>query len=198
MKDEAKPPKVVTVIGAGALGSHLVPLLRNTGAKIRVCDFDRVENKNTQSQFHGRTHVGTLKVLGLKQTVSLLWNMKIEALSSRLTDVNTKEILGGSDLLVDCVDNAKTRRLIQSFAKANSVPCVHGGLDQEGTFGRVCWTEGFVVDEEPAEGAGTCEDGEHLGFISITASFLAKVVIEFLKSGKKMGFSVTPAGAVRT
>ena len=46
--------KAVIVVGVGALGSHVVQLLRNADATIRVIDFDKVEQKNVASQFHGK------------------------------------------------------------------------------------------------------------------------------------------------
>jgi hypothetical protein len=60
-------------------------------------------------------------------------------------------------------------------------------------FGRAIWDEDFVIDEA-ATGAVTCEDGEFLPFINLTATYLALAVQRFLAKGKKIGFSISPSG----
>jgi len=190
--------KIVTIVGVGALGSHLVPLLRNVGAQLRVVDFDRVEQKNTQSQFHAKSSVGKTKVLALQQAVQFFWGLKVETVPHKLVESNSKEVLGKSDLLIDCLDNGAARRVVQGFARANSIPCLHGALAANGGFGRVVWDENFVIDDESGTGAATCEDGAHLPFISITSSYLAHSAKEYLVHGRKIGFQVMPTGAIST
>lgn len=190
--------KNVVVVGVGALGSHLVPLLRNLDATVKVVDFDRVETKNTMSQFHAKTSVGKSKVQALQATMQFLWGVKLQGIPHKLTTDNQEQLLGGSDLLVDCLDNGPSRRLVQDYAKRKGVPCLHGALAADGSFGRVVWTESFTIDEAPGVGTPTCENGEHLAFISIVASYLAQVTSSFLATGNKLGYSIHAGGAVRT
>ena len=65
--------KIVTIVGVGALGSHLVQFLRSEDVTINVIDFDRVEQKNTQSQFHSKPSVGKMKASALKQSMQFLY-----------------------------------------------------------------------------------------------------------------------------
>ena len=44
--------KTVVIVGVGALGSHVALLGRNWGVQLKLVDFDRIEQKNTQAQFH--------------------------------------------------------------------------------------------------------------------------------------------------
>ena len=44
----------IVVVGVGALGSHLLLAARNVPAEWKIVDFDSVEMKNIQSQFHTR------------------------------------------------------------------------------------------------------------------------------------------------
>ncbi len=191
--------KNVVIVGVGALGSHLVQLLRSTGASLKVIDFDKVEQKNVLSQFHGKTSVGKSKVVGLQQTMNFLFGYKVDGTSARLTKDNVEVLLGKADLVVDCLDNAASRKVVQEFVRASSVPCIHGALAPNGGFGRVVWDEGFVIDDETGMGGATCEDGAHLPFIAITSAYLARAVQVFLSSeGKnRIGFQVSPAGAMR-
>jgi molybdopterin/thiamine biosynthesis adenylyltransferase len=189
--------KLVTVVGVGALGSHVVPLLRNERAEITVIDYDRVEQKNVASQFHARGTVGKKKVLGLQKSMSFLFGRSITATPHRIVEGNL-DLLEDEDLVIDCLDNAESRGLVQRYCKEQGIPCLHGALDAAGSFGRVIWSEGFVIDEEPAEGAATCEDGEFLPFIAITAAYVAKAAQAFLRHGKKGGFTISPVGVFST
>jgi molybdopterin/thiamine biosynthesis adenylyltransferase len=183
--------KTVTIVGVGALGSHVVQFLRNE-AQLRVIDFDRVEAKNMLSQFHGKPGGGKLKVEALKGVMQFLWGMQIETNSNKLVAQNADALLGNSNLVIDCLDNGASRRLLQNNVRQpHVIPCLHGALAADGAFGRVIWDEHFVVDDETV-GAATCEDGAHLPFIVTVASFIARSAQLFLKTGKKQGWSIAP------
>jgi predicted ThiF/HesA family dinucleotide-utilizing enzyme len=186
--------KTITIVGVGALGSHVVMFLRNMDTTIRVIDFDRVEQKNVLSQFHGKPSSGKLKTDSLKSTMQFLWGSKLTTFSSKLVENNAKELLGGSDLIIDCLDNGAARKVVQKFVRASSIACLHGALSANGDFGRAVWDEDFVIDEESATGAATCENGEHLPFIGVTASYIARSAQQFLTKGKKVSFQVSPSG----
>ena len=188
-------PKQVVIIGVGALGSHFLLFARNLPVTFKVIDFDRVEAKNVLSQFHTKMGKGKNKAAAIQASMRGLYDIKIDAVPHRLTADNVDQLLGGADLLVDCVDNGATRVLIQKYAKANDIPCVHGALSAGGEFGLVQWTERFVIDFEGGEGQATCEDGEHLPFISKVAVGLAIVVQKWLASGVMDSLSFTPGGS---
>lgn len=190
--------KTVTIVGVGALGSHVVPLARGFGVQLRVIDFDRVEQKNTQSQFHGKSSVGKPKVLSVQQTMQFLWGLKVETVPHKLIADNVKQLLGGSELVIDCLDNGAARRLVQDFVRKEKLACLHGALAADGSFGRVVWDEQFKIDDESAGGAATCEDGRHLPFISVVSSYIAYAAQGFLANGKKTGFQVSTAGVFST
>lgn len=190
--------KSIAIVGVGALGSHLVQFLRNVDASMKVIDFDRVEQKNVAAQFHSKPSVGKLKVQGLQQSMQFLFGAKIDVVSSKLTGVNRFELLRGADLIIDCLDNGASRRLVQEYAAEGRVPCLHGALAADGAFARVVWNENFVIDDEATVGAPTCEAGEHLPYVAIVAGYLARAVQEFLRSGKKIGFEVGPNHVLRT
>jgi len=187
--------KTITVVGVGALGSHVVMMLRNLKATLRVIDFDRVEQKNVSAQFHGKPNVGKGKTQSLQQTMNYLFGTKLAVIPHKLTTENDVQLLGGSDLIIDCLDNGWARRIVQAFARQNAIPCLHGALAAEGSFGRVIWDENFVIDDASTGGA-TCEDGEHLPFICVTASLLAKSAQDFFKQGRKIGFQIHAQGVV--
>lgn len=193
--------QTVIVVGVGALGSHVVQLLRNE-ANLFVIDFDRVEAKNVLSQFHGKPSVGKGKVASIVQTMNFLWGVKVDGANAKLVDINVDVLLNRdfrwpegivhkADLVIDCLDNGEARRLVQAFARKQNMPCLHGALAADGGFGRVIWDENFVIDDG-VTGAATCEDGAHLPFIAVVASLIARSAQEFLLRGKRYGWSIAP------
>lgn len=193
---EHKP--LVVVIGAGALGSNLVLAGRNWPAEVRVVDFDRVESKNIDSQFHTYMGMGKNKAVALQAAMMGLFKLKIDTKPTRLSSDNAKELVGSGSLVVDCTDNYVTRRFIQYHAQnQRDVQCLHCCLSTGGDVSRVVWTEHFVADPEGEEGQATCEDGQNLPFHILTAALAAQVVQRYLSTGERQSWQLTPYKIVR-
>lgn len=187
----------IIIVGVGALGSHLVQFLRNVDAKIRIIDFDKVEVRNIQSQFHAKNSTGKPKVQALGQLMQFLFGLKIETISNKLHDKNINILLCDADLIIDCLDNAESRIIVQNFAKKNNIACLHGALSADGDFGRVVWDNLFNIDKEPGEGAATCENGEHLPFIGLSAAILAQSAKKYLDTGEMVSYHISPGGVLK-
>lgn len=185
----------VVIVGVGALGSHLALLLRNVKVSLVLVDFDRVEAKNVMSQFHTRMGLGRNKAQALQQSLKGLFGVDATAVPHRLTADNVEVLLGEASLVVDCLDNGPSRRIVQDFVRARAIACLHGALAPDGQFGRVVWDEQFVIDEGAA-GAATCEDGEHLPFIALVGAELALAVQRFVHDGRKRGVQLHPGGSI--
>lgn len=188
--------KTITIVGVGALGSHLVQFLRNEG-QLEVIDFDRVENKNILSQFFSKNTNNQNKSNAIAQMTQYLWGIKIKATPHKMTKDNISVLFKNSNLIIDCLDNGESRKILQDFVRStkNKIPLLHGALAPNGEFGRVVWDEKFIIDNEGLSGAPTCEVGEFLPFISLTSAYLAYSAQNFLKSEQKIGFEITPRGA---
>lgn len=187
----------IVIVGVGALGSHLVLLTRNLKADFRIIDFDLVEAKNCQSQFHTRMALRKNKTNALKEAMNGLFGLKLDAVPHRLTTDNVTQLLGDAGLIIDCLDNAASRQVVQDFALAKNIPCLHGAVDPDGSFGRVVWTENFIIDHEGTGNKATCEDGEHLPFIVRVSAYLAESTKRFVTKGERVGWQVHPSGAMR-
>lgn len=186
----------ITVVGVGALGSHVVQFLRGE-ALLNVIDFDRVEAKNVLSQFHAKSGIRQFKAAALYNTMNFLWGIKIGTNCNKLTAVNVDTLLAvPRDLIIDCLDNGAARRLVQNYVRLHNIPCLHGALAGDGSFGRVCWDSTFIIDDEDTTGAATCEDGAHLPMIAATAAHLARAAQRFLRHGKQDGFAISPSNVV--
>lgn len=190
--------KNTTLVGCGALGSHVALFLRNE-TMLKVIDFDRVDQKNVLAQLHPKGTIGRNKAESLKQTLHLLYGLRLEAIPHKLTKDNATALLDNTDLIIDALDNGAGRRIIQDYVRASTPPraCLHGALAPDGQFGQVVWDEQFRIDDESTVGQATCEGGEFLPFIGTVSSYLAYAAQRFLLNGTKLSFQIHPRGAVR-
>jgi molybdopterin/thiamine biosynthesis adenylyltransferase len=140
--------------------------------------------------------VGKSKVDSFKQTMNFLFGTKISTISNKLVENNAIQLLGSSDLVIDCLDNAEARRIVQDFVRKHKIPCLHGGLAADGAFGISIWDENFTIDEGPT-GVPTCENGDQLPFIAIVSAYIAKSAQGFLVTGKKFGYMISPSNTTR-
>jgi molybdopterin/thiamine biosynthesis adenylyltransferase len=186
---------MITIVGAGALGSHVALFLRNYD--LRIVDFDRIEQKNILAQFHTKMGLGKNKAKALSQALQGMFGAGTEVVAHKLTKDNWSQVLMDSDLILDCTDNIAARTLIHEYWDEYAVPVLHGALSADGTFARIIWAEDFVADAEGEDGEATCIDGEHLPFFASAAAFMAVEVQRFMKTGKKRSFQLTPTGILR-
>ena len=158
-----------------------------------------IERKNTMSQFHVGSGVGKTKVASLSKTMQFLWGFRdMEIVPHRLTADNIDQLLNIYDVVVDCLDNAESRDLLTQYGwdrEGAGAGILHGALAPDGGFGRVVWNDDFQSDGA-VSGAATCEDGEHLPFIAITAAYIARAVQIYLREGKQVGYQILPTGQV--
>ena len=95
----------VLVIGAGGIGSFLIPLLDRVGLyDITVADPDKVEDKNLSYQNFEFDDVGEFKVDAMLHKYC---HMKV----SRYPILTEKQ-MQGYDLVICCVDNLSVRRTL--------------------------------------------------------------------------------------
>lgn len=188
----------LVIVGVGALGSHVVMALRNMDKyEIKIIDFDHVEQKNTQAQFHTKMGLRKNKAKALQMALRAMFNVFVEAIPHKLADNNAEALLGGAALVIDCTDNIAARRVISTYVRANDIPCLHGALSADGTFARVIWNDRFKPDAEGEDGQATCEDGEALPFFFMASAVVATTAQTFLNTGKQHSFQITPGGLTR-
>lgn len=188
----------ITIVGVGALGSHVLQFARNLDAQFTIVDFDRVEQKNTLSQFHTAMGTGKNKAAALRQLMQGLYKKNIYACTNKLTVENIYQILSDKpDLIVDCVDNLEARALLKTYSDTSKASLLHGALAANGEFGACLWTDKFKPDAKPSEDAPTCEDGEQLPFITLVSSVIASSVQSFLSDGSKKSYFIYPEGIKR-
>jgi len=102
MKKETK--RNVMIIGAGGIGSFLIPLLDKTGLyNMTVYDPDIVEEKNLTYQNF------TAEEVSKKKVVAMAERYKLEAMPFPVLTANQ---IKGFDLVICCADNLDIRRVM--------------------------------------------------------------------------------------
>ena len=128
--------------------------------------------------------------------MNFLFGIKPNIIGNKLVEHNAGQLLSGADLIIDCLDNSDARKIVQSYSRKESIPCLHGGLAGDGSFGVSLWDESYTIQESPV-GMQTCENGDHLPFIAMVSSFITISAQEFLVRNKKYGYMISPQNVRR-
>jgi molybdopterin/thiamine biosynthesis adenylyltransferase/rhodanese-related sulfurtransferase len=134
----------VLVVGAGGLGSAVLPALAAAGfGTIGIVDGDRVEASNLPRQsIHTPAEVGDAKVDSAARAVAALdAETVVRTFGTMLTAENALRILDGFDLVLDGSDNFETRYLVNDAAVLAGIPVVWGAVDQFGAQIGVSWAQ---------------------------------------------------------
>jgi molybdopterin-synthase adenylyltransferase len=121
----------VAVVGAGGLGGHVILLLARLGiGHIVVVDNDRFDETNLNRQALSSSQaLGRWKAEEAERVVSAVNpGVKVTSHRVRIDPFNTGDLLNGSDVIVDALDNIGDRFTIESASKSLGIPLVHGAL----------------------------------------------------------------------
>ncbi|MBS1699955.1 MAG: ThiF family adenylyltransferase [Actinobacteria bacterium] len=178
----------VLVIGAGGLGSALIPALAGSGVgTIGVIDDDVVELSNLHRQLsHGMADIGRSKVGSLSDTVrDIDPGILVRPYRERATAETLPVILAEYDLLVDGSDNFPTRYLADDAARLAGTPLVWGSILRfQGQVGVATPDVGFrdLFPVPPAaDEVLSCELGGVLASLcTAIGSFMATEVVKLI------------------
>lgn len=180
----------VLVVGAGGLGSTVIPALAGAGVgTIGIVDDDVVELSNLHRQLmHGVADIGRRKVDSATATVAALNpETTIVAVDARLTRSSALEVASDFDIIIDGSDNFPTRYLCNDVAELLGVPLVWGAVSQyDGQVG-VAWAargptyRDLFPTPPPAGSVLSCELGGVLPTVVATVgSMMATEAIKII------------------
>jgi molybdopterin-synthase adenylyltransferase len=181
----------LTICGAGALGSNLIDNLTRQGvSNLKVIDKDRIEVHNLSTQVWAEADVGALKVEALKTKIYRNVSTEIEAVNKELTAANVKQLLKGSNLVLDCFDNNTARQIVQNEVRTRKLPCLHCGL--HGSYGEIIYDEFYRVPKDQTEG-DVCDYPLARNIAMLTMIIASEEILDFFLAEKprKMNWSVT-------
>lgn len=130
-QEKLKGAKVL-VVGAGGLGGPVCYYLAAAGiGNLIIVDKDVVDLSNLNRQIlHSTTEIGTTKTDSAFKTLSNL-NPEINIRTHNISvdDSNIEHLVDSAHIIVDCLDNIKTRHVLNRFSIKKKVPIVHAGID---------------------------------------------------------------------
>ncbi|MBE0465713.1 MAG: HesA/MoeB/ThiF family protein [Candidatus Desulforudis sp.] len=153
----------VLVVGAGGLGSAVLPYLVAAGIGLTgIVEDDRVDLTNLQRQvLYDTQDIGVPKAEAASRRLAALNpDVEIRSHRTRLEPGNAAAILAGYDLVVDCTDNSAARELLNRTCLNLEKPWIHAAVSEY--FGQVttllpggpCWQclsgTGAPADPPPA------------------------------------------------
>ena len=185
--------KKVLVLGAGGIGSTLLPYLAGAGVgAITVADGDRIELSNLHRQvLYTAEDIGMLKAeAAVKRLMALNSLVHLEAVPYRLDVSNAASLIKDCDLVCDGTDNTATRFVVNDACVALGKTLVWGAAS--GFTGQVSVFNAplgngqrgpnlrTIYEEEPAD-AFDCVDQGVLGPVpGITGSIMAAEALNIL------------------
>lgn len=121
----------VLIIGAGGLGAAILPYLAAAGVgEIGVVDDDVIELSNLQRQvIYKSSAVGKYKVEEAKAMIKELNpQVKINAITEKLSGKNAIDLFENYDIIVDATDNLQIKYLINDACLVTNKPMVYGSI----------------------------------------------------------------------
>ncbi|MGY5874133.1 MAG: HesA/MoeB/ThiF family protein [Candidatus Thorarchaeota archaeon] len=121
---------VVCVVGAGGLGSPALRLLAAIGfGHIRIIDRDVVELSNIQRQtLYNTDDIGKPKTeVAAVNLRRMNPNVKIEPISATIRNDNARDLLQGSDIIIDGLDTFEARRAVNIASLGLGIPYIYAG-----------------------------------------------------------------------
>lgn len=179
----------IVVCGAGALGSNFVDQITRIGASnLTVIDKDRIEESNISTQIWMKSEVGNLKTAALQSRVFKTTGVEIESIPKEFSSSNAKKFFKNAAIVVDVFDNNSSRKIVQAYCRASTIPCIHAGVSGDG-YGEVVWDAEYKVPEDVS--GDPCEVPFSRNLVMLTVTVLCEEVINYLLNARSRSWSIT-------
>ena len=189
----------IAVIGAGGIGSAVIPAVAGAGiGHITIIDDDVVEvgNLHRQPLFRERDAGYSKADLALQFVQRLNRFVKATPVQQRIDAANARTLLEGHSLVIDGSDNFATRLAVSDACVTIGMPLLSAAAMQfQGQVGlfrsKPCY-RCFVGDAFDADDCDNCAELGVLGALTATVgSFAALLAINFI-----VGIGEDPAGTL--
>ena len=122
----------VTIIGVGGLGTVSATYLAMAGiGELTLIDSDTVSITDLNRQFlYTEEDLGKPKVrIAEKRLRKINSELKINALNEKVTQANVQDIIRGSSIIIDGLDNWQTRIIVNDACVQQGIPFIHGAVE---------------------------------------------------------------------
>ena len=173
----------IAVIGAGGIGSAVIPALAGAGlGKLTIIDSDVVELANLHRQpLFAEGDTGKPKAEVAAQFVHQLNHfVDVAPKQSRVAPENAKQLLEGHDFVIDGSDNFATRLAVSDACVGMGIPLLSAAAvqfqGQVGLFvGKPCY-RCFVGDAFDSDDCDNCAELGVLGALAATVGSFAALL----------------------
>ncbi|QTA79737.1 THIF-type NAD/FAD binding fold-containing protein [Desulfonema limicola] len=184
----------VTIAGLGGLGGLAAEILAREGVgRLNLIDGDKFEDTNLNRQLLCTNELLSVSKVqaAINRIVKINPSIDIDSFDEFLNQDNAEHMIDGSDVVLDCLDNIKTRFILEKAAKKNGIPLVSAAI--AGNTGHL--TTIFPEDPGLSSVYGILADNKQkgaedfLGCLSHTACCMAslecsEVIKILLKNGR--------------
>lgn len=128
----------ITVIGCGGIGGATIEMLARMGAEnLTIVDKDSFDVSNLNRQLvSSMDNIGNSKAQSTRERIlSINPHTAVEVFDGKLDQENVKEIIGGSVVVIDALDNLISRVVVSRSTYELQIPFVHGSV--HGTMGQI-------------------------------------------------------------
>ena len=118
------------VIGVGGVGSWAVEALARSGVgRLTLIDLDHVAESNINRQAHALdATLGMAKVEAMAARIAGIHPAcRVELVEDFVTPENAGELLHGFDVVIDAIDNVRTKAAMIAWCKAHDTPIITSG-----------------------------------------------------------------------
>jgi len=130
-EQELLSQKSVCVIGCGGLGGGVIEALVRIGVgKLTVVDSDVFDLTNLNRQvLSNEGNIGKAKAAeAVSQMKMINSDVDIIPIQTEFTKENCSQIIAGHDLVIDAVDNIKTRFVLEEACEKENITLIHGAI----------------------------------------------------------------------
>ena len=178
----------VAIVGAGGIGSAVIPALAGSGiGALTIIDDDRVDatNLHRQAIFGEADEGGPKAELAATFVRSRNRFVEVSAVAARIDSANAQALLAGHDLVIDGSDNFATRLAVSDACVKAGLPLLSAAAvqfqGQVGLFGGKPCYRCFVGDAFDADDCDTCAEQGVLGpLVAAVSGFAAMMAVNAL------------------
>ena len=187
------------IMGLGAIGSNLLMQLIHIDNKADFIgvDFDKVEDRNINTQAYFLHHIGMNKAQAMQIVIGMKRDgIKYKSIVHKIFSKNDPIIVNNKNekdcLIIDCFDNSESRKLLEGIDN-----CLHIGFSPQYT-AEIIWGKDYTAPNNiPEDQDDVCEMEYAVPFINYVVSLSVLTIKEYLDTGNRNNFAVIDRYKIR-
>lgn len=113
----------------------------------------------------------------------------VDGCSQELTAANCKQLLQKCQLIIDTFDNSLARQTVKDYCAANSIPCLHVGLNSD--YAEIIWNDIYRVPSPTND--DICDYPLARNLVMMAVAIASEVIITFVGSDRQESYTLTLA-----